>query len=99
MSQSDKETAQTTILSDPRDTAAMAARIQGLNERYHPLSVEERMRQLYKDFPPERVMLTSSFAANSAMLLHLCSCYAPHQKVHFIDTGFHFPETLEYKKC
>ncbi len=73
-------------------------RIRELNARYRDLSVEERVAQLYKDFEADEVMLTSSFAANSALLLHLFSKLAPHQKVLFIDTGFHFPETLEYKR-
>ncbi len=74
------------------------SRIAELNERYYPLSIEERVRQLYLDFDPDKVMLTSAFAATSAFFLHLFSRLAPKQKVHFIDTGFHFPETLEYKK-
>ncbi len=73
-------------------------RLAELNEKYHPLTIEERVRQLYLDFDPEKVMLTSSFAATSAFFLHLFSRLAPNQKVHFIDTGFHFPQTLEYKK-
>lgn len=72
-------------------------RVKELNERYHALTPEERVIQLYKDFAEEEVMLTSSFATNSAFLLHLFSTTAPHQKIHFIDTGYHFPETLEYK--
>jgi phosphoadenosine phosphosulfate reductase len=43
-------------------------------------------------------MLTSSFAATSAFLLHVFSRFAPHQPVFFIDTGYHFPQTLEYKQ-
>ncbi len=73
-------------------------RIKELNERYHSLTPEERVVQLYKDFAEEEVMLTSSFATNSAFLLHLFATTAPHQKIHFIDTGFHFAETLAYKK-
>ncbi len=73
-------------------------RLDELNKRYHDLSPEERVVELYKDFAPEEVMLTSSFATNSAFLLHLFSLHAPHQLIHFIDTGYHFPETLEYKK-
>jgi len=73
-------------------------RINDLNARYHNLSPEERVVQLYEDFAPEEVMLTSSFATNSAFLLHLFSLHAPHQLIHFIDTGFHFPETLKYKE-
>lgn len=68
-----------------------------LNERYNKLSPEERVKQLYKDYPLKDVMLTSSFAANSAFLLHLFAQFAPQQKVCFIDTGFHFTETLAYK--
>ncbi len=76
-----------------------AARIAELNQQYRDLSIEERIRRLYLDFDPEKVMLTSSFAATSAFFLHLFSRLAPiKQKVHFIDTGFHFPETLAYKK-
>jgi phosphoadenosine phosphosulfate reductase len=74
------------------------ARIAALNEKYRPLPVDERIRALYRDFPPEKVMLTSSFAATSAFLLHVFSRNAPHQKVFFIDTGYHFPQTLEYKQ-
>ncbi len=68
-----------------------------LNEKYRDLSVEERIRELYNDFAPEKVMLTSSFAATSAFFLYLFSRVHPKQPVFFIDTGFHFPETLEYK--
>ena len=72
--------------------------IAALNRKYLPLSVEQRIIQLYQDFPAERVMLTSSFAATSAFFLHLFSRLAPQQTVFFIDTGYHFTETLEYKK-
>lgn len=75
-----------------------SARIEALNEKYHTLPVDERIRELYRDFPAEKVMLTSSFAATSAFLLHVFSRVAPHQKVFFIDTGYHFPQTLAYKQ-
>lgn len=69
-----------------------------LNERYAPLSFDERLLQLYRDFEPSKVLVTSSFAATSAFFLHLISSIRPEQVVHFIDTGFHFSETLEYKR-
>ena len=72
--------------------------IQALNEKYHDLTVDERVAELYRDFETTQVMLTSSFAATSAFFLHVFSRVAPQQKVFFIDTGFHFPETLAYKK-
>src|SRR5262245_49594671 len=73
-------------------------RIKELNEKYRPLSIEGRVSELYKDFAADKVMLTSSFAATSAFLLHVFSRFAPGQPVFFIDTGYHFPQTLEYKQ-
>ena len=42
-------------------------------------------------------MVTSSFAATSAYFLHIISSIRPEQVIFFIDTGFHFPETLIYR--
>lgn len=69
-----------------------------LNEKYKPLSVQERITELYKDFDVAEVMLTSSFAATSAFLLHAFSQVNKAQKIYFIDTGYHFTETLNYKE-
>ncbi len=68
-----------------------------LNEKYRVLTPEQRVAQLYQDFFREEIMLTSSFAATSALLLKLFSDVNKDQKVFFIDTGFHFEETLVYK--
>ena len=69
-----------------------------LNERYAPLDFEARIRRLYRDFAPGKVLVTSSFAATSAYFLHLISRIRPDQPIHFIDTGFHFLETLQYRE-
>lgn len=69
-----------------------------LNELFGPLTFEERLQELYRFFTPEEVLFTSSFGTKSAFLLHLISRIKPCQKVHFIDTGFHFQETLAYKE-
>lgn len=74
------------------------AQIHTLNERYAPLNFEQRLRQLYLDFDPAKVMVTSSFAATSAYFLHVISSIRPEQVIHFIDTGYHFPETLNYRQ-
>ena len=52
---------------------------------------------LYRDFEGSDVMLTSSFAATSAMLLKFFSDVNNKQLIYFIDTGYHFKETLIYK--
>ena len=84
--------------AQPVKTASLDAdEIKALNEHYRQLSVDDRIRQLYQDFSTEQVMLTSSFAATSAFFLHLFSRLAPQQTVFFIDTGYHFQETLDYK--
>ncbi len=76
------------------DEAGLAA----LNEKYLPLDFEARIRMLYQDFAADKVLVTSSFAATSAYFLHIVSRIRPQQRIHFIDTGFHFPETLEYRR-
>ena len=73
--------------------------IAALNRAYEPLDFEQRIARLYQDFAPEKVLVTSSFAATSAYFLHIISGIRPEQVIHFINTGFHFPETMEYKRC
>ncbi|MBR9846170.1 MAG: phosphoadenylyl-sulfate reductase [Algicola sp.] len=72
--------------------------IKALNTKYKTLSATERIKQLYKDFDVTDVMLTSSFAATSAFLLKLFSEINQKQEVFFIDTGYHFEDTLTYKE-
>ncbi len=45
----------------------------------------------------EGLLFTSSFGAGSGVLLHLWSRAAPGRPVLFLDTGFHFDETLRYR--
>jgi len=71
--------------------------IKALNQKYKPLTATQRIEQLYKDFDVADVMLTSSFAATSAFLLKLLSEVNKNQTVFFIDTGYHFEDTLKYK--
>jgi phosphoadenosine phosphosulfate reductase len=74
-------------------------RIAELNRKYAPLTPAGRILELYKDFDADKVLFTSSFAANSIYLLHLFATLTEsRQPVHFIDTTYHFKETLAYKK-
>lgn len=72
--------------------------IRSLNERYKSLTVEQRVEQLYKDFDAKEIMLTSSFAATSAFFLKVFSDINSEQKIYFINTGYHFDETIAYKE-
>ena len=71
--------------------------IKSLNKKYRKLTPIERVTELYQDFQQDEVMLTSSFAATSAFLLKLFSDVNKTQRIYFIDTGYHFKETLIYK--
>jgi phosphoadenosine phosphosulfate reductase len=70
--------------------------IEKLNEKYRLLTPLQRVEELYNDF--EKVLFTSSFGTTSALLLHLFGTVRPSQEVHFLDTTYHFPETLAYKE-
>ena len=72
--------------------------LNALNTKFKALSATDRIQQLYKDFGVSDIMLTSSFAATSAFLLKLFSEVNKNQEVFFIDTGYHFDDTLEYKQ-
>ena len=42
----------------------------------------------------ERIALSTAFGPSGVVLMHLASQVKPGAKVFFIDTGYHFPETL-----
>jgi phosphoadenosine phosphosulfate reductase len=43
------------------------------------------------------LFMTSSFQTQSLVLLKIISGYKQKIPIYFIDTGYHFPETIEYK--
>lgn len=45
----------------------------------------------------EGVCVTSSFQAEDVVLLHLVRDFLPRVPVLFLETGYHFPETLAYR--
>lgn len=77
--------------------ATSSSYLEKLNERYKNMHFEERIKTLYADFDTDKVLVTSSFAATSAYFLHIISSINPKQVISFIDTGYHFPDTLTYK--
>ncbi len=75
----------------------LAPQLKNLNKEYSFKTIHKRVEQLYKDFSQDDIMLTSSFAATSAMLLKVFSDVNKEQLIYFIDTGYHFKETIIYK--
>jgi phosphoadenosine phosphosulfate reductase len=45
----------------------------------------------------KRLFVTSSFQTHSIPMLHLVSQIDPNIPVYFLNTGYHFPETIAYK--
>ena len=71
------------------------------NRQYHALAglaTEEFLSWVYAPHKPfGEVGVVTSFGAESAVMLHLIAEVAPDAPVIFIDTGFHFDETLAYR--
>src|SRR6478609_4232704 len=60
-----------------------------------PLRAGERLRLLYEQLG-DRLVASTSFGLQAAVMLHLIHEHAPKIPVVFIDTGFLFPETYQY---
>jgi phosphoadenosine phosphosulfate reductase len=66
-----------------------------LSSALAPLRAGERLRFLY-DQLGDRLVASTSFGLQAAVMLHLIHEHAPKIPVVFIDTGFLFPETYQY---
>lgn len=67
-----------------------------LNKALTSKIVDARITQVFNSF--EKVLVTSSFGTSSAVLLHMVSRIRPDCPIYFIDTGYHFKETMRYKE-
>ncbi len=70
--------------------------LEKLNEELESKKPQEMIAWAIQTFAP-RFAMTSSFGPESGVLLHMASRIDPTLPVLFLETGFHFPETLEYK--
>lgn len=59
------------------------------------LSATDRIRWAHRQFG-ERLVLSTSFGIQSAVMLHLVSTVVPDMPVIFVDTGYLFPETYRF---
>src|SRR5690606_35644779 len=78
----------------PRFTAHDAAR---LNNRFRGSDTLAMLEGVLTEGLAGDVVVVSSFGAESAVLLHLIGTLDPGVPVLFLDTGKHFPETIEYR--
>jgi phosphoadenosine phosphosulfate reductase len=54
------------------------------------------LRQAVTELLPDDIAIVSSFGADSSVLLHMLAQVDPTLPVYFLETGKHFPETLDY---
>lgn len=78
----------------PEPPPAEDAELTALNHRLEAMDAEARVRWALAELPPAPV-LSSSFGAQSAVMLHLVTRIAPDLPVILIDTGYLFPETYQ----
>ena len=71
------------------------AEVKRLNERFATAHPTEIIRWAVETFRPD-VALTSSFGADSAALIHMALQAEPRLSIRTVDTGFLFPETLQF---
>lgn len=68
-----------------------------LQRRFGSAPAVDVLTAALKDLFRGKIAVVSSFGADSAVLLHFVSKVDPATPVLFIDTGRHFPETLDYR--
>lgn len=66
------------------------------NSELEEASTEEILLWAWERFRPA-IAMSSSFQTQSIPLLHILSKTVPEMEVIFLDTGFHFPETLAFR--
>jgi phosphoadenosine phosphosulfate reductase len=66
-------------------------------ERVEILSPEAALEAVLRANENARPCLTSSFQAEDMAVLHLLRKHIPDVPVLFLDTGYHFPQTYEYR--
>ena len=70
--------------------------VSGLTE-LETMDPAKRVAWARQRFPTD-ALVTTSFGAQSAAFLHLAASHFPKIPVVFIDTGYHFPETLSFSR-
>lgn len=74
------------------------SKLSELNSRYGNLTYLDRLKLVFEEFDPEKILVTTSFGGNSVVLLHLINKVRPGHPVYLINTGYLFKETLNYKQ-
>lgn len=68
-------------------------------EDFKSANALEKISLIYEHYKNDEILLSTSFGTRSAILLDLFDRVPKKekQKVYFINTGYHFPETIKYQ--
>jgi phosphoadenosine phosphosulfate reductase len=77
------------------DPEATVLDLDALNDRLAHTSAQGVVEWAHETFG-DSIILTSSFGADSALMLHLVTRVMPRVRVVFLDTGYLFPETYRF---
>jgi phosphoadenosine phosphosulfate reductase len=72
------------------------AEVEELNLRFEGADPGEVLRWAVESFPAGRVALSSTFGVGGMVLIHLLAERGLRLPILFVDTLYHFPETLEH---
>ena len=70
--------------------------VAALSQRFESAEPEDILRWTTDTYAPDGV-LTCSFQHEGVVLAHMLQDVAPGTPIVFINTGYHFPETLQYR--
>lgn len=70
--------------------------LKALNMRFRYASCDEVLQWIISNLYPD-VAMTTSFQSSGIVLISYLRRIQPDFPIYFIDTGYHFPETLEFK--
>jgi phosphoadenosine phosphosulfate reductase len=73
-------------------------RLLELNARFEKASPQDILRWALLDSGLDRVAIASAFQAEGTAIMHLAVQVKPDVPVLFLETGFHFAETLAFKE-
>jgi phosphoadenosine phosphosulfate reductase len=78
--------------------ASVSVDLQSVNAGLETAAPEAILQWVSDTFPHDKILLTCSFQHDGVVLAHMLHQIAPEIPAVFIDTGFHFPETLAYRE-
>ncbi len=82
--------------SGPAIPGSLEAMAGDLDREFASLNADERIRKAFAIFGKD-LIATTSFGRDAGLLLHHLYRLGIDVRVFFIDTSFHFPETLAYR--